>query len=185
MRFAGTSLAALVAASLLLGAACSSGGSDEPGDDDEKTNSGETATPAGTRTSAAATATPAGKAPRFTPGPWTSGEAEARITGGATMTVKGTLNKNASSDKDTTRLIFVAGTDTISISISNVYEAFAMSVYKEPTDVQSNSASPCVVTYSETSETKVAGSFKCNNAKLNRGGSPVETMIEGTFVASR
>lgn len=174
---------------LLVG--CSSGGSSDSTDDDDDEAQSTATSPAGTSpagTPAAATATPTAKggAPKFAPGDWTAGEAEARVTGGASLIVKGTLNNQASSDKNTTRLIFVNGTDTISISISTVYEPFAMTVYKEPTDVRSNSSSPCEVAYSESSDKKVAGSFRCAQAKISsRGTVSADSTIEGTFSASR
>jgi hypothetical protein len=102
------------------------------------------------------------------------------------MTVKGTLNNQASSDKDTTRLIFVAGTDTITMSISNIYQPFGLTVYKEPIDIQSNSDVPCEVSYSETSDKRLAGSFMCTKVTVAaRNGITGDTTVEGTFSATR
>lgn len=181
MRMGRASMVVLAGLAVLFAGACSSGGGDDDADDDDVTS---TATrPARTRTPEG-TATPEkAKAPTFTPGKWTAGEAEAAVSGGASITVKGTLNNQASSDKDTTRLIFVAGTDTIAISISTVYQPFAMTVYKEPVDAQSSPDSPCVVTYSKTEDKAIAGSFRCEKARLNRGLG--EALIEGTFSATR
>ena len=187
MRTARVPLAVLTSVIAVLFLACSSGGSSDSADDDDNEEASATSTrPANTRPAATATPTAKGGAPKFTPGDWTAGEAETRVTGGATLTVKGTLNNQAASDKDTTRLIFVDGTDTIFISISTVYQPFAIGVYKEPTDVRPDSASPCDVNYTDTSDKKVVGSFRCAHVTVSsRGSVASDSTLEGTFSASR
>lgn len=193
MRFVPTAIAFLLGSSGLVTVACSSGSSDDSANTPEDgttpatdaTTTEPTPAPAQSPSRAIATPTPP-KAPTFTPGNWTAGEAVAEVSGGVSVTVRGTLNNQASSDRQTTRLIYVAGLDTISISISTAFQAFAMSVFSPNprVSVQSHSTQSCEATYTETTDKRIAGSFRCPNARISLGGSG-EALIEGTFTATR
>ena len=174
---------ALLAASTLLFAACgSSGDDDDPGDDDDSATS--TPSPERTRTPNASP-TPESKVPTLADGKWTAGEAEATVSGGATLTLKGTLNNQASSDKGTTRLIFVDGVKTITISISKQYQPFAGSVYDGKTSIRTgNSDEPCKVEYKQADDKRIEGSFHCEDARIEVGGAGA-AVIDGTFFATR
>ncbi len=179
--------ARLLAASLaMLAIACSSGDDDEPADsaDDRTPEATPTTAPAQARTPQA-TATAAGGAPSFTAGKWADGEATVTVSGGATLTLKGKLLATSSSEKNSTRLIFADGVKTISISISKEFQPFAMSVYDGVSSIRTGSSDqPCKVTYKQSDDKRVEGTFRCEDARVEVGGSG-NAVIEGTFLATR
>lgn len=177
----------LVASFAMLAVACSSGGDDEPGaGDDDTTTTEATGTTALTQArTPSATATPAGGVPSFTAGKWAAGEAQVTVTGGATITLTGKLLTTSSSDRNTTRLIFADDVKTISVSISKEFQPFAASVYDGKTSVRTgNSDKPCTVTYTQADDKRIEGSFRCDDARVEVGGSAA-VVIEGTFSATR
>jgi hypothetical protein len=178
-----------------IGLACSSGSKNTGGGKTSAVDIGADATsaPASTGSNKAA-ATPtatSSKVPTFAKGDWTGGQAEVRMSGGDTRTVTGSiLQKSSSTDGGTTRLTYVDGIETINISISTQYEPFSATAFSEKGSRISvrtpYGKPPCVVTYKETSEKRIEGSFRCEHSEIEVGanqGTPV--MMEGTFTATR
>ena len=131
-----------------------------------------------------------GEAPVFEPGTWTGGEIEVTVTTSAKeRTITGTLLDQSGTDGLTTRLIYAKGIDTVNISISREYEAFAMSTYFEADgfDAGSSFENPCQVTYTEVSETSIAGTFRCENGDIGSFPHLDEgaATLEGSFTATR
>jgi hypothetical protein len=162
--------------------ACSGGGDDDD-DDSADVSNDPTSTPRPGRTP---TPEPS-VAPLFSPGGWNEGEARVTTSGGATVTVAGTLlARSSSSDKQNTRLTYAKDLETINISISRQYQPFAMPVYQAPVYIQSSSAGDsCAVTYKTIDEKRVEGSFRCTGARVEQGGNGQPATLEGTFFATR
>lgn len=177
---------------LLLGlsSACSS---DDSGGDGESNGTGNDAsTPATSRTTrpaATPTSSDAGDdgAPTFAEGGWTGGEAEVRVTGSDTRTITGSLSTESSTDGGTTRLIYTADLDTINFSISTEYQPFDMSASQGGTfsvRIPFGNA-PCEVTYQETSDTRIEGTFRCEEAEIEIGPNQGPASMQGSFTATR
>jgi len=125
-------------------------------------------------------------APAFAEGGWTGGEAEVRITGSDTRMISGSLITESSTDGGTTGLIYAAGIDTISISISTEYLPFDITAYQEGFDVETSFGEPpCEVTYQEASDTRIEGTFVCEYAEIMLGPSTGPATMEGSFTATR
>jgi hypothetical protein len=125
-------------------------------------------------------------APTFAGGGWTGGKAEVRVTGSDTRTITGSLITESSTDGGTTRLIYTADIDTISISISTEYEAFNIAASQENFDIEIEFGQPpCDVTYQETSDKRIEGTFICKSAEIMIGPSTGPAIMEGSFTATR
>jgi hypothetical protein len=124
--------------------------------------------------------------PTFADGDWTGGEAEVRVTGSDTRTITGTLSTESSTEGGTTRLIYTAGIDTISISISTEYQPFDIIASQEDFDVEIRFGQPpCEVTYQETSDKQIEGTFLCEYAEIMIGPTTGPAIMEGSFTATR
>lgn len=182
-----SNLARLLAASFaMLAVACSSGGDDDSDAEDDAATEEATSTsaPATTRT-AQATATAAGGVPTFAAGKWSAGEAEVNVSGGVTLALTGKLLPTSSTERNTTRLIFADDVKTITVSISKEFQPFAATVYDGKSSVRTgNSDKPCTVTYKQADDKRVEGSFRCEDARIEVGGTGA-AVIEGTFFATR
>lgn len=132
-----------------------------------------------------------GEAPVFEDGAWTGGEIEVAVTTGKERVLTAALLDTSGTDGSTTRLIYGRELDTINLSISREYEPFAVSVTVQedgvPFRVVSAFESPCEVTYTETSETRIEGTFRCGEAEveLSLDPSEVSATLEGSFTATR
>ena len=183
-------MALFVCCALFALTACGGGGGSEDEDDDDSDDNGSSSdSPRPTRTPRP-TATPdSDEAPVFAPGGWTAGEAQATVSGGASGTLTVTLLARSSSTtgepaRQTTRLTYTAGLDTLNLSISREYQPFAMSFSKRPIYIQSDE--PCEVTYTAKEEKRIEGSFRCTGVRVEQGGDDtVPTTVEGTFFATR
>jgi hypothetical protein len=178
--------ALLALCTVLVLPACSGGGDD----DDENTDidpGGESSDPTSTPRPGRTPTPEPSVAPLFSPGGWTGGEARVTTSGGATVTVAGTLlARSSSSDKQNTRLTYTKDLETINISISRQYQPFAMTVYQAPVYMQSSSTGEaCQVTYKTIDEKRVEGTFRCTGARVEQGGNGQPATIEGTFFATR
>ena len=128
-----------------------------------------------------------GGVPTFEEGAWTGGAIDVRVIGTQERTLAATLLETSGSDRDATRLIYADGLRTVNISISTVYEPFAMSVSMDGFRAVSAFDNPCEVTYTETAETSIAGSFRCEQARVEMSpdGDRSPVTFEGTFTATR
>lgn len=128
-----------------------------------------------------------GGVPTFEEGDWTGGAVDVRIIGAQERTLAATLLDTSGTDRDSTRLIYADGLKTVNISISKVYEPFAMSISMDGFRAVSAFENPCEVTYTETEETSIAGSFRCEQAKVEMApdGDTSPVTLEGTFTATR
>ena len=125
-------------------------------------------------------------APTFAAGGWTGGEAEVRVSGSDTRTITGSLITKSSTDGGTTRLIYTAGIDTISISISTEYQPFDIVASQEDFDIEIKFGQPpCDVTYRETSEKRIDGTFVCKSTEIMIGPTTGPAIMEGSFTATR
>ncbi len=125
-------------------------------------------------------------APTFAEGGWTGGEAEARVTGSDTRTITGSLSTESSTEGGTTTLIYTAGIDTISISISTEYQPFDIIASQDNFEVEiSSDQPPCEVTYQETSDKRIEGTFLCEYAEIMIGPTTGPAKMEGSFTATR
>lgn len=188
-------LVALAIPVLLLGifVACSSGGddSDDSGSSETRPAGVSSAAPRPTNrpaTTPTSSAADAGDVPTFEDGDWTGGQAEVRITGSDTRTITGTLlQRSSSTDGGNTRLTFTAGLDTILISISTEFQPFDMSASQGGTFSTRIpfGSDPCTVTYQETSEQRISGTFRCEDAEIEIGPNLGPAVMEGSFTATR
>lgn len=125
--------------------------------------------------------------PTFEEGDWTGGAIDVRVVGAQERTLTATLLDTSGTDRNATRLIYADGLKTVNISISTVYEPFAMSISMDGFRAISAFDSPCEVTYTETEETSIAGSFRCEQAKVEMSpdGDLAPVTFEGSFTATR
>lgn len=155
------------------------------GDDDDDITEDES--PAATRTPRPPRGTPTPEhngAPVFSPGGWTAGEAQVTTSGGAAVTVTGTLlARSSSSTAQTTHLTYTKELDTINLSISREYQPLAVTVFQGKVYMQSRES--CEATYTATDEKRIEGSFRCTGARVEQGGNGEPGTIEGTFFATR
>lgn len=128
-----------------------------------------------------------GGVPTFEEGDWTGGAIDVRVIGAQERTLAASLLDTSGTDRDSTRLIYADGLKTVNISISTVYEPFAMSISMDGFRAVSAFDNPCEVTYTETEETSIAGSFRCEQAKveISPDGDLAPVTFEGSFTATR
>jgi hypothetical protein len=132
--------------------------------------------------------------PAFTEGAWTGGEAEVRVSGSDPRTITGQILERSSltTDRGSTILTYVGGPtgiDTINISFSNDDERFLVDAYVEEgfLDITIPFGQPgCEVTYQESSDNHIEGTFRCEGSEIHRANKPVEPVVlEGSFSATR
>jgi hypothetical protein len=124
--------------------------------------------------------------PTFADGGWTGGEAEARVTGSENFTIDGSLLDVSVTEGGMTHLVYADGIDTINVDIDPGRKEVIATAYQEPIYTEIIFDQPtCEVAWLEASETRIEGTFHCENVEADYGDNPGPVVLEGEFTATR
>jgi len=127
-----------------------------------------------------------GEAPVPGDGAWTGGEADVDVSGDVSGSFTNPISPPSGTYSGATSLIYVSEEGTITIAL-NSGDPFAVGVTTTDFVAGSSSFEDCEVEYQQADESRIEGSFRCDDGSgVSTSGAVIGTItIEGSFTATR